>query len=385
MKEGVPPSKPDSTFRQGFVRKYHLNSCDYTFHEIKRNLSLEEAYKAASLEAMSENPHLALVVIREQYRDLPDSINPYYTTKARLMSQGVPVQVLKIETVRLRSLPYVLNNLSLACYAKLGGIPWTIVPNPDMVHEIIVGIGSARLTKSRRGAGERVVGITTVFSGDGQYLLSNTTREVDSDQYLQALLSSLNETVSELRSRFNWRAKDRVRFIFHQSFKKYKDLEAAAVKHFAQSLADFDVKYAFVQVSVNHNWMLFEPTAGGVQVGSSAKGKMVPNRGLCVPLGPYTALLTLTGPRQVKTALQGCPHPVLINLHQDSTFTNLEYVVRQIFNLSFMSWRGFNPSTLPVSIAYSQMIVDLLGHLKYVKNWNPETLATRLKERRWFL
>src|SRR5207253_11364049 len=31
------------------------------------------------------------------------------------------------------------------------------------------------------------------------------------------------------------------------------------------------------------------------------------------------------------------------------------------FNLSFMSWRGFNPSTLPVSIAYSDMIADLFG------------------------
>jgi len=385
MKEGVPSSKTDSPFRQGFIRKYHLNSCDFTFHEVKRSLSLEEGYKAASLEAVADNPHLALVVIREQCRDLPDSVNPYYTTKARMMSQGVPVQVLKIETLRLRSLPYVLNNLSLACYAKLGGIPWTIVPNQDIVHEIVVGIGSARLTKSRRGAGERVIGITTVFSGDGQYLLSNSTKEVNSDEYLSALVSSLNETVAELRSRFNWHPKDRVRFIFHQSFKKYKDVEAAAVKRFAQSLSDFDVKYAFVHVSMNHNWMLFDPSSPGVQVGRGMKGKMVPNRGLCVPLGPNTALLTLTGPWQVKTALQGCPHPVLVNLHQDSTFTSLEYVARQIFNLSFMSWRGFNPSTLPVSIAYSEMIVDLLGHLKYVKNWNPETLATRLKERRWFL
>jgi hypothetical protein len=31
------------------------------------------------------------------------------------------------------------------------------------------------------------------------------------------------------------------------------------------------------------------------------------------------------------------------------------------------------------------MIVDLLGHLRNVKNWNPEILATALKERRWFL
>jgi hypothetical protein len=386
FKEGVHSTDDKTPFRQGFVRKYHLNACDFTFHEGKRSSpSLEEAYKTASLEALKEKPHLAVAVIREQHRDLPDTSNPYYTTKARMMGQGVPVQLVEIETIRQSGTAYILNNLGLAMYAKLGGIPWTLAPNQDLAHEIVVGIGSARLGASRRGAGERVIGITTVFSGDGQYLLANNTQEVSSDQYTEALTNSLSETVRELRSRFGWKAKDRVRFIFHQSYKKYKDVEAEAVKRFAASLTDFDVKYAFVHVSDSHNWMLFDPTSNGVKFGSSMKGKMVPQRGQCVPLGPHTALLTLSGPYQVKTARHGCPHPVLVNIHEDSTFTSLDYLARQVFNLTFMSWRGFNPSTMPVSISYSNLIVDLLGHLRHVKNWNPETLSTALRERRWFL
>ena len=386
LKDGINSADENAVFRKGFVRKYHLNACDFTFHEVKRAaMSLADAYKASSLEALKEKPHLAVAVIREQHRDLPDAENPYYTTKARLMAQGVPVQLVEIETMRQQRIEYILNNLSLAMYAKLGGIPWTLAPNPDLVHEIVVGIGSARLTDSRRGAGERVIGITTVFSGDGQYLLANNTHEVSSEQYLDALTQSLHETVAELRSRFGWKPKDRVRFVFHQSFKKYKDVEAEAVRKFAASLTDFDVKYAFVHVSDSHNWMLFEPTSPGVKFGRGMKGKAVPQRGQCVPLGPNTALLTLSGPYQVKTAHHGCPHPVLINIHEDSTFKSLDYLARQVFNLTFMSWRGFNPSMLPVSISYSNMIVDLLGHLRHVKNWNSETLATALKERRWFL
>lgn len=245
-----------------------------------------------------------------------------------------------------------------------------------------MGIGSARLSDSRRGAGERVIGITTVLSGDGQYLLANNTQEVCPEQYATALTGSLAETVAELRRRFAWKPKERVRFIFHQSFKKYKDVEAQAVRKFAESLTDFDVQYAFVHVSDSHNWMLYDPQSEGVTGG---RGKGVPQRGKCVRLGPYTALLTLTGPWQLKTGVQGCPHPVLINLHEGSTFTSLDYLAWQIFNLTFMSWRGFSPSTMPVSISYSNMIVDLLSHLRHVKNWNPETLATALKERRWFL
>ncbi|HXR75386.1 MAG TPA: Piwi domain-containing protein [Bryobacteraceae bacterium] len=386
FKDGVHSSDENAPFRQGFVRKYHLNSCDFTFHNVKRAAaSLEEGYKSAALDALKDKPNVAIVVIRDQHRELPDASNPYYTTKARMMAQGVPVQLVKIETIRQRQTAYILNNLGLAVYAKLGGIPWTLAPNQDLAHEIVVGIGSARLTDSRRGAGERVIGITTVFSGDGQYLLANNTKEVSSDQYLDALTASLKETVAELRSRFGWKPKDRVRFIFHQSFKKYKDVEAEAVKQFAASLSEFDVKYAFVHVSDSHNWMLLDPKSPGVKFGRSMKGKMVPARGQCVPLGPHTALVTLSGPYQVKTARQGCPHPVLVSIHEDSTFTSLDYLARQVFNLSFMSWRGFNPSTLPVSISYSNMIVDLLGHLRHVKNWNPETLATALKERRWFL
>lgn len=157
------------------------------------------------------------------------------------------------------------------------------------------------------------------------------------------------------------------------------------MKRFAASLTDFEVKYAFVHVSDSHNWVLFAPESKGVKFGRSMKGTMVPQRGQCVPLGPHTALVTLSGPYQVKTPLHGCPHPVLVNIHEDSTFTSLDYLTRQVFNLSFMSWRGFNPSTMPVSISYSNLIVDLLGHLRHVKNWNPETLSTALKERRWFL
>lgn len=386
FKDGVHSTEETAPFRQGFVRKYHLNSCDFTFHEVKRAAtSIEDGYKTASLDALKGKPHVAIAVIREQYRGLPDASNPYYTTKARLMAQGVPVQLVEIETIRQRQMAYILNNLGLAIYAKLGGIPWTLAPNQDLAHEIVVGIGSARLTESRRGTGERVIGITTVFSGDGQYLLANNTKEVASEQYLSALTASLKETVAELRSRFGWKPKDRVRFIFHQSFKKYKDVEAQAVKQFAAAMSDFDVKYAFVHISDSHNWMLLDPASPGVKFGRSMKGKMVPARGQCVPLGPQTALVTLSGPYQVKTGRQGCPHPVLVNIHADSTFTSIDYLARQVFNLSFMSWRGFNPSTLPVSISYSNMIVDLLGHLRHVKNWNSETLATALKERRWFL
>jgi hypothetical protein len=32
----------------------------------------------------------------------------------------------------------------------------------------------------------------------------------------------------------------------------------------------------------------------------------------------------------------------------------------------------------PVTIMYSDLIADLLGHLRHVRNWNADTVATKL-------
>jgi hypothetical protein len=68
-----------------------------------------------------------------------------------------------------------------------------------------------------------------VFSGDGNYLLGNATAEAPSKQYQTALLDSLRSTLAELQRRFGWRKGDKLRIIFHQSFKRYKETEAEAV------------------------------------------------------------------------------------------------------------------------------------------------------------
>lgn len=385
LRDGVRSSKETAPFRQGLLRKYRLNSCDWNYYAVKLGNSLDASYRSAALQALQDSNQASLVVIKEQYEQLPDAENPYYSAKAVFLSQGVTVQAVKIETARKQN-AYILNNIALAVYGKLGGVPWVLSSAPGLVHEIVVGIGSARLGKDRRGPNERVIGITTVFSGDGNYLLANSTKEVASDQYLPALLASLRENVEELKSRYNWRPKDRVRFIFHQSFKKYKDIEAEAVKQFVATLSEFQVEYAFVHVSTSHRWKLFDPQSKGACYRQDRlKGKGVPARGIYVPLGPHAALVTLTGPTQLKTELQGCPRPMLVSIHPDSTFQSLDYIAQQVFHLTFMSWRSFTPATTPVSIGYSNRIVDLLGHLRPIKNWNPETLSTKLRERPWFL
>ncbi|QTD43657.1 argonaute/piwi family protein [Ottowia testudinis] len=385
LRDGVPSNGGNTPMQQGMVRKYRLQSLDFEFVEVETRGGKAQAYRQAALAAAQRKVDVALVVITDEDRLLLGAQSPYFTAKAVLMSQGVPVQAVRLSTILQNNVAYSLNNLALGLYAKLGGIPWTLSVQQRLVHEIVVGIGSARIGFDRLSERERLVGITTVFSGDGNYLLGNATTEAASDQYQTALLNSLRASLDELKRRFGWRAGDKLRIIFHQAFKRYKDTEAQAVENLITELTDFEVEYAFVQVSGDHDWKLFDASAQGAVYRQSRKGIAVPERGQIVPLGPRAALVTLTGPQQLKTDLQGCPSPMLVSVHPNSTFSSLDYIAKQVFDLTFMSWRTFMPSTHPVSIAYPNLVVDLLGNLRQIPNFNPDILITKLKESRWFL
>lgn len=385
LRDGVPANGANTPMQQGMMRKYRLLGLDFEFFEIDPREEKGHAYRRAALSAAQRKVDAALVVVTDEDRLLYGAQSPYFTAKAVLMSQGVPVQAVRLSTIMQNNAAYSLNNLALGLYAKLGGIPWTLSVQQRLVHEIVVGIGSARIGFDRLAERERLVGITTVFSGDGNYLLGNATTEAASDQYQIALLDSLRASLDELKRRFGWRAGDKLRIIFHQTFKRYKEAEAQAVECLVAELKDFEVEYAFVQISGDHGWKLFDPSAQGARYRQSRKGVQVPERGYIVPLGPRAALVTLTGPQQLKTDRQGCPSPMLVSVHPNSTFSSLDYIAKQVFDLTFMSWRTFMPSTQPVSIAYPNLVVDLLGNLRQIPNFNPDILVTKLKESRWFL
>jgi len=384
LKDGIPSSQ---RFAKGFVRKYNLVNCRTDVIPFDVGTDTPASYRETCLEVLQTDYDLALVVIQEAFHELTGEDNPYLVTKAVLMSHGVPVQEVEIETIREASRQYILNNIGLACYAKLGGIPFTIPAAPGLAHELVIGLGSAVLRESRLGEERRVVGITTIFSGDGQYLLSNTSKEVDYESYVGELLSTLKSCLEEVEKRYAWQKGDTVRLIFHV-FKPLKNLEAITVKRFVEELTDFNVDFAFLNLGRRHPFNLFDKNQSGAQdwtQGGIMKGILVPERNFAIRIGSRQMLLTLTGPRQLKTATQGCPKPVLVSLHRESTFTDMNYLTHQVLKFTFISWRSFFPNTLPVTISYSQFIATLLGQLQDVTNWNPDLLRTKLKTSRWFL
>lgn len=255
-------------FEKGFRRKYALQDIQYEL--FLAETSSVESYRKACQKALEKHGSgqkfdLAFVQIEEPFHELPPNSNPYFASKASFHTLQIPVQEFEIETTRKpdNELIYVLNNMALASYAKLNGIPWLLKANPTIAHELVIGLGSANIGKSRLGDRERFVGITTIFSGDGNYHLSNSSKAVAMDQYQTALLETLRAAILKVRQDMNWQPRDHVRLVFHARFKRFSGQEVESIKGLLNELGDYDVDYAFVQLSDQHPYILFDRNQSG--------------------------------------------------------------------------------------------------------------------------
>ncbi|HTJ70687.1 MAG TPA: Piwi domain-containing protein [Actinospica sp.] len=386
FRNGVPGR---GGFSQGFARKYRLTDCEISILSFDGGPLDASAYRRACLAATAdgEPPHLAVVITSEAQQHLVGDASPYLVAKSRFMSQGIPVQEVQIETIQRDDTASVLNTMALACYAKLGGTPFVMrVHARPMAHELVIGIGSAHVRTSRMSTPERYVGITTVFTSDGNYLLATASKEAPYEQYPQELLASLRASLENVKARNNWQPTDTLRLIFHV-FKPFKDQEARAVKSLVEVLASqyAGVEFAFVHVSDEHEWTMFDRAAEGLTRSGRVRGRCVPARGHAVRVGHSEMLVSVTGPYDMKLPLQGVPRPLLLKLHRESTFTDLDYLAAQAFRFTAVSWRRFYPCRTPVTILYSDLIANLLGQLRHVTNWNSDMISTKLRDKRWFL
>jgi hypothetical protein len=347
------------------------------------------AYRQACLDASEgdERPDLAVVITSADQEHLTGNASPYLVAKSTFMSQGIPVQEFQVEKIERDDIAHLLNTAALACYAKLGGTPFVVaVPRRPMAQELVFGIGSAHVRRDRLSPVDRFVGITTVFTADGNYLVSNVSREAPYEDYPHELLHALRSCIEEVKDRNGWQQKDVIRLIFHV-FKPLKDRETRAVKELVERLTEeySGVEFAFLHVSDQHPWTVLDRGSAGIRQGRYIKGQFVPERGHAIRISRSELLVSVSGPRDLKLPLQGVPQPLLLKLHDQSTFKDLDYLAGQVYRFTAMSWRRPYPSNQPITIRYSDLIAGLLGQLRQVTNWNSDMISTKLRWSRWFL
>lgn len=382
-----------TVFSRGFLRTYGFDDCQ-PVPFTARNGSAAAYHEAAqrALQVATENRQswdMAFVQVEDLTHLLRGDDNPYLVTKSFFLTQQIPIQQFRVETARTpdqNQLAYTLSNMGLATYAKLGGIPWLLRADPTTTHELVLGISSSRVRQSRLAQGARLVGFTTVFSGDGSYFLHTISKAVPFDSYSDEMLGSLRASLDRVRRERNWQKGERVRLIFH-AFKPLRDAEANAVKRLAEELADFQLEFAFIHVASDTNLQLFDRNGQGVPIGRTGrvKGINVPERGLLIALSERDMLVGATGAKELKRATDGAPVPIRLHLHPASTFRDLRYLGQQVMLFSSHSWRGFQPASMPVTVSYSQLIARYMGKLGTTTRWNPDVLYGRIGTTRWFL
>jgi hypothetical protein len=393
--DGMPNARvgirQTAPYAKGFLRRYALEpSTTKLFTTPAADAAGYATACRRAIEWASEQRFrwdLALVQTDDAFHSLRGDDNPYLVTKALFLKHQIPVQGVTLEKMRSpeANLVYIMNNISLASYAKAGGIPWLLSSAPPIAHELIIGLGSHHLSDSRIGGRERVVGITTVFSSDGNYLLDNKTAAIPYADYAEALLDSIRAAIESTRKAQNWRPEDSVRLVFH-AFKPFRDVEVNTVEAVVRELGHKHAEFAFLHLVDDYPLHLFDPANQGEYApGGGRKGVFAPARGTKLQLTGSEVLVSFTGPREVKDAAHGMPQPTLLRLHGKSTFRDMTYLSRQAFNFSCHSWRSFTPAPLPITILYSNLIARMLRGLQDVSDWDRDAMLGRIGRTRWFL
>ncbi|TGQ80241.1 hypothetical protein EN850_13235 [Mesorhizobium sp. M8A.F.Ca.ET.207.01.1.1] len=395
FRDGMGANYPG--FPKGFTDVFGLVKVDFVLCPIDIDISDRQTaaadYNKAIQDKLAESGDVqaGIIVLYDEHGRLPDGINPYIHTKSLLLTLGVPTQEVRLPTViqELKSLQYTLENFAVSMYAKLNGTPWTVNHDKTINDELVVGMGVAELSGSRSDKRQRFVGITTVFSGDGTYLLGNVSRECAYESYPDAVRESMLQILRELKKRNNWQPGDTVRVVFH-AHRPLKRVDVASIvfKCTREIGSEQDIQMAFVTISHEHPFMIFDRKQRGIAAykGSDVmKGVFAPARGTITRIGRLTRLLAVNAPRLIKRPNTPLPAPLLISLHPDSTFRDVDYLAEQALKFTSLSWRSTLPAGTPVTVFYSERIAELLGRLRNVPDWSPAALNVKLKWSRWFL
>lgn len=333
-------------------------------------------------------PDAAIVVLFDTQARLPDVENPYLSSKALLLMAGVPVQHIRLSKISQppKDLQYILQNFTVALYAKMNGTPWTVDHDQTVSDELVIGVGTCELSGSRFTQRQRFVGITTVFRADGNYLLGNLSKECTYDEYPEVLKHSTLAILREIKTQNNWQPNDTIRLVFHAA-RSLKNVDIAEIiaQCVAQVSEQQNVQFAFLTISHDHPFTVLDKSQRGIVKHGVRKGMYAPERGMIVQLGRYTRLLSTSSPRLMKRPTTPLPAPLLIRLHPQSTYYDLIYLSEQVLKFTSLSWKSIFPASDPVTIYYSELIAGLLARLNNVRGWSPQMLNIKLRASKWFL
>ena len=208
----------------------------------------------------------------------------------------------------------------------------------------------------------RYIGITTVFRGDGNYLLSHVSKDCTYEEYPAVLKDTTENILREIKQRNGWNPGDNIRLIFH-TYKPLKNVEIAEIaKRAAHTVgSEQTIEFAFLTVTIEHPFLVLDPAQAGIPARYGTKKAV-----LCSRTRHDYATGSVHTPRlhqwpstKSNTRTLPSPTPLLVHIHKGSTFNDLAYRSEQVLKFTGLNPRSALPARKPVSIYYSELIAKL--------------------------
>ena len=317
------------TLRAKLSQLFHLNNVEFCLHTVKP----PETYLNVIDKVDANDYNLGIIILSQRDKETPTLQSPYYLTKAKLLNQRLPTQDLTIEVLRKND-GIINNDVALNIYSKLGGIAWTIEKSEKNVSELIIGIGS-----TTDDSGERIIGFANVFDYNGAYLVGNCSQLSTMDEYAKNLERYLIDTLTQAFDKQGLLEGDRIRLLFHLFKEPGKKHELEAIRNTLKHFETYDIQYALVHLSYNHNFRIFKNQGHGT-----------PNRGTFIQLSHRQALLHVGDSSAV---------PIQVRLDKRSEYKDIYEITKQVLYFTHLSYRSFIPPNTPVTIKYPNLMAKM--------------------------
>jgi len=345
----------------GFRMWFRVDARKPATFSVEPNL---DSYKTTLNNVARQDYDMVYVIIDDRV----ESTLLYPLIKTTLLGNGVPCQVIRSEKASAPNdqLQWILANIALSTYAKVGGTPWVIAARDRP--EIVLGMSRA-LDRTKKV----IVGFTTIFKHNGDFILSYSKSPVTTwEEYEEGIENLVCEAISE----YGRKEENPTSLVFH-FHKRTGAKEIDAVKNAIESLGA-DIKFALLHLNTYSSYRVFD----------ESDFTYVPLSGLMVRLSSRQALLVTDGRKAfVKRPFIGTPGVLEITMDKESTLDFREFprLVEQIYYFSYVNWRGFNARTIPVTINYPYLIARLVSGLESIKEWNSIVTNGKLIDKAWFL
>ncbi|MHA1595045.1 MAG: Piwi domain-containing protein [Candidatus Baldrarchaeia archaeon] len=272
--------------------------------------------------------------------------DPYMPLKREIAITGIPSQMVEFSTVRnLKDSPFVLFNLMLNIYAKVGGIPWVL--DDALPSDVVFGIDILRRRK-----GEEVALGLTCLTGKGAFRFEWEGSMSSPVEWMDVL----SERIVGLSEDMGFR--DLRRVCFHIE----EPTGFASVEVVRRLIPEMRERGILVEDGM---YMVVAVRKSGVPRPFKGVGARygVPDKGLAFVLDYYRGVVLTSGyPEFAAFSPLGLVKPLAVEILDSNFEHNVKSALKEVYWLSEMHWAsGFRSSKHPISTLYAHRVSSFLS------------------------